>query len=927
MMNLNLKKIHFVIALTGFLLFQSVFIGYSESREYNENIARLAPSPQSTPVLATPPYTGIDIMFIVDQSGSMGGDVFGRTDRPIPNDPEGFRFIGPQYALDWLSSYRQVVLKADNTRVRMSLLAFGSYPEVQLNWTPLVEDRHGNPIEVESVWEDDRRQLQHDISVERFGYTNYGLTDFVSAFDEAKQMFDRLPPLDSGERHLRAIVVLTDGAPCTELGSSRCGTQRFSEEHLAEVSSFVGVNFPAPDYQVFVVAFNDIDDPNDAESWLNLQSLWEDAVCPPGRVDCPTNGVSRIRDFSDLAPTFNEILTHLVNFTQPPIVRRFILPPTGGTVTLPPFQQVMNVNLFKNEAVPLDAGVAVSHTTLGFPGYAVSPFRGANDYIEVRTINDPYNGDWTVQVIDPDALSSIIVDSIATNVNVLVPERVSQYKPMVLQFSVLNASGTELAYNGTPYPLTVSARLYDDKTNQLITPTDIVFNENFINNTYRYTANWTPIELPVNFSGDVRVEVTAEYQYNGQTETLALNETLATFQIDTSTIDNRGVDPISILEGEAVSELLAFVTSNGAPLTNINHFGFNVTIENLTDPSSPIEAFSVQSTSPTAGELNAVLDNLTQPGRYSVTTVVTVNDGTRQVEIIDSTRVTPLEIREQNQLVLSVYFSDEQNSHGTTFKPCLCFPNPQNFYDQTTTQVVVEIRDKNEDLVYLNDITGNQAENPSITLYRNNKEVPNVVLEQGVDGRYYFSTQDIGTGDLRVEVSAPANLELTGDYRWGRYSHSATIARTFPSENYQIFLIIFMVLVVAGIILAGIIYWLQRLTSYPLQGLVTISALVNNRESGRLREDELITYPLNKPRRNTRTFGKGKLPPELQDDVKQIVVTTERNKTRAEQKQAKIIVKLINGGKREVTLDNNGQYSLHISTDDIEDFIIRKESS
>ena len=54
----------------------------------------LSPLPQSSP--APPPprgYTGLDILFIVDQSGSMGGQVFGRDDRPIPNDPNGFRFI------------------------------------------------------------------------------------------------------------------------------------------------------------------------------------------------------------------------------------------------------------------------------------------------------------------------------------------------------------------------------------------------------------------------------------------------------------------------------------------------------------------------------------------------------------------------------------------------------------------------------------------------------------------------------------------------------------------------------------------------------------------------------------------------------------------------------------------------------------------
>ena len=41
----------------------------------------------------------LDVIFIVDQSGSMSGDA-----GAAPNDPIGSRFEAPRYAMDWLAN-------------------------------------------------------------------------------------------------------------------------------------------------------------------------------------------------------------------------------------------------------------------------------------------------------------------------------------------------------------------------------------------------------------------------------------------------------------------------------------------------------------------------------------------------------------------------------------------------------------------------------------------------------------------------------------------------------------------------------------------------------------------------------------------------------------------------------------------------------
>src|SRR5262245_14409346 len=54
----------------------------------------------------TPTYTGLDVLFIVDQSGSMSGTGF---EGQLASDPNGLRFEATQYALDTLAGYRQSI--------------------------------------------------------------------------------------------------------------------------------------------------------------------------------------------------------------------------------------------------------------------------------------------------------------------------------------------------------------------------------------------------------------------------------------------------------------------------------------------------------------------------------------------------------------------------------------------------------------------------------------------------------------------------------------------------------------------------------------------------------------------------------------------------------------------------------------------------
>jgi len=48
-------------------------------------------------------YTGVDVVFLVDQSGSMGGQRYGSKASPQANDPNDLRFSGLQQMVERLA--------------------------------------------------------------------------------------------------------------------------------------------------------------------------------------------------------------------------------------------------------------------------------------------------------------------------------------------------------------------------------------------------------------------------------------------------------------------------------------------------------------------------------------------------------------------------------------------------------------------------------------------------------------------------------------------------------------------------------------------------------------------------------------------------------------------------------------------------------
>lgn len=155
---------------------------------------------------ANSPATGescnsLDVIFIVDQSGSMGGE-----GSLLPNDPDGQRKYAVDWAIDWLTDNALDV--CPDAVHRVSVISFGSAYEVDLT---MAEINPNNTAE----WTYIRENLKESVTLKNLGYTNP-----LGAFIKAKMLFDEYPP--SGDIvPKRVIVYLTDGQPDPESGSVR----------------------------------------------------------------------------------------------------------------------------------------------------------------------------------------------------------------------------------------------------------------------------------------------------------------------------------------------------------------------------------------------------------------------------------------------------------------------------------------------------------------------------------------------------------------------------------------------------------------------------------------------------------------------------------------------------------------------------------
>ena len=584
-------------------------------------------------------YAGLDVILLVDQSGSMRE---GTPRRPTATDPLGILFDATQFAIDWLGNFRaQQALFGTELDINVAVVNFGgavfsreSDTEIALPLTDLV------PTNLEN-WQDERGGLLNQVSEETFGIDrDLGQTDFISAFEQA---FDLLPADSS---RFQVIIVLTDGTPCAPLRfiDNNCSTFSDLQNHMRAVNDRVDERFAAPNQQVYVVA---LDAANDF--WGSFAASWEQIA--PGRAEQITRADEIGVRFNDILigavnrlPIENDSLTRLGDLVELPRPTNIQLPLPADENSLkgydvPPYQQLMSVTLFKSrndsELVLFDP----NQKRLGVDSPSVSIYDDGNTAIAVWQILNPTPGRWQMGtefaqgnelLADPNA--NISVDLLRAIFRLNTPQAAqAMYRPVAVGIQVTDANNQPIeAYSDASYRLEGTVRIIDP--NGATQSFDL---EQSGEEAGFYGATFTPIE-----SGDYRVEVQASAG-SGEDQ-VTFEDSDEDLRVNSTTIELGGLQQQT--EQFVPAEYTLNFRSGGQLVSGIQVNTFEIMVTPPDQPcdsgASPIEQFSNTLGSDESGAYKLTVEYSESGARAVCLNVAIVDEVTGQPHTPDDIPMT-----------------------------------------------------------------------------------------------------------------------------------------------------------------------------------------------------------------------------------------------------------------------------------------------
>jgi hypothetical protein len=354
---------------------------------------------QATAQDAAGSFTGIDILLLIDQSGSMRG----RGDR-VATDPLGLRFQSTQFVMEWLGDFTHHA-QPDST-IRMAVVGFGDPQRtLTLDWTILSPEGATT-----AQWNIQKADLYGLLSEAQFGDRDFVYTNFELAFQQARDLFDRLPALPDDEHNLRVVFVITDGEPCAQADidtTGSCSNTELNRDQLRAIQSTTQVAFPDSSYRVY---FLGIESP-DEQFWQEYSPDWQAILREP-------NTPPRYAIVSNIDDMTREVLAMMYELSQL-VSRTYVnfqcnLDANGNCVAqIPPYAQLVSFYVFKSGVNQPTQSIMITkpdgvNLVGGDTGVTVSDDR-AN--IEVWTVTQPAPGAWTIHVDNPD------VNRVEVNIN------------------------------------------------------------------------------------------------------------------------------------------------------------------------------------------------------------------------------------------------------------------------------------------------------------------------------------------------------------------------------------------------------------------------------------------------------------------------------------------------------------------------------
>lgn len=869
-----------------------------------------APPAQDTP---PPPrsegiYNRLNVLFVVDQSGSMGGPPYGGLSiyGPAGNDPDGLRFYTPQYFFDKMVYYhdRLVALgdgdgfalsDADTAKpeIYMAQIAFGTVTETVMSWYPIDTDRFQADQMLDEVIGADG-----DLSELRFQGRNLTDTDFQRAFINSEQLFLDLPARRSGTRELNIIVVVTDGAPCTiadgnfhnppdENGrityncsfnasdyasGATAARQRINgaRQRLQRLRQIVSETFGGSNYMIYVVA---LDEEN--RYWAELEDLWQDIVCPSGgpctsqlrRVttaigmaeyvdECVIPDIFELLSGFDITRTRIDDTTGLSSFCTPDLSTmdsgrpRFTVfgrpsdiysvpSPREQTITrdevdrpgfttpfeVGAYQQALRIDLFKSDNVS-SGGIALRHTgglnlSNTLPNSINIPASTPNRPIETYVIDSPTAGPWEIDIINPNVVSSVTIETISGGVRMNPPaEAVNMFSSVSLSAYFVDgdndvmpfdrgASGAGLSIRTTFYRIEGEG-IIDRGSRTFAGEITLTHNGSAAS---EYEGSWIP-DAP----GRYEVRATAQLGDIILAEDRTVLDNLLIRAVVPSNFD---IEPNTVLEGENfVARASMKVEGTDEPIANASQFNLRASVYPIAADcmlsvaaNEPINDYPIDNLAGLGPDVTGDFTIL-QPGRYCVQLEAGRVTGGNFVALEPLSIPKAVEVNERRELMLS--FVEPET--GVTYAQDIAL-SPFTFELNVPVDVQLQLTDQHGTAISLAALTGDPNARPMLILNPGSDEqnlTDNLIeTRNGI----YVTTLDLGTlGFGSYELVASSNAALPEDSTWVQGSVSREFTREISPALLIAIAIALVIIILLAILALVLLAWQRRRTENPIIG-------------------------------------------------------------------------------------------------------------
>jgi hypothetical protein len=397
-------------------------------------ITTMFPVAQDVRAQSEPPYTGADFVFIVDQSGSMGGEEYGSTDHPRPNDRQELRFKGLRlFVAPWLG--RRLLEKDPENRFtfRLGVVYFGDRTEkvnfgeedVPLWFTTIAPAS-------EEEWSSLKADLEEHLPTsEEWRGRNLGNTNFQQALKEARDLFSLMEDEDDSQR-IKAVILITDGWPVVFMSS---GDKVSISSRLNGVVEYVEENLPYPDYQLYVLGLND----SDTSYWRIVERYWQQASQDQAtKIEGNANFFWKVQDI------LNQITRPLQLGKEDKLIQ-------CGPNFIPPYLDLVRFTFHKIDPTDEIRVFAPDGQEVKEPEAIV---HGHDEPIETFTVERPQPGTWRLEC--PTGVSippKIYKREIDVNVS-LSTSSAHQYLPVHVDYKIVDSRGVPVTEYADPrYPL------------------------------------------------------------------------------------------------------------------------------------------------------------------------------------------------------------------------------------------------------------------------------------------------------------------------------------------------------------------------------------------------------------------------------------------------------------------------------------------